>query len=70
MWLGYYILLVLIVSAIQSALNTGLPIAQTKNGLLMGSTKFTAIEKRKYHSFRGVRYAKPPIGFLRFRVRT
>lgn len=68
MWLNASILLVATLFSVDAMHHTAPAIVQTKNGQLFGSIESTAIEKRKFHAFRGVRYAKPPIGPLRFRV--
>lgn len=44
-------------------------IVETKLGKLLGTASTTRY-LREYFSFQGVRYAKPPIGDLRFKVRT
>lgn len=41
---------------------------QTKNGYVRGLRKFTLFEKEPYYSFKGIPYAKPPLGTLRFKV--
>lgn len=68
MWMYAHILLVAIIFSVDSTFNTVPAIVQTENGRLLGSVELTAIGKQKFHAFRGIRYAKPPIGPLRFRV--
>lgn len=41
---------------------------QTSSGSVRGTKTLTLFEKRAYFSFRGIPYARPPIGALRFRV--
>lgn len=48
--------------------DTNLPIVKTKNGDLRGTIATTLLDQRKFLSFRGIPYAKPPIGPFRFRV--
>lgn len=48
--------------------DTDLPIVKTKNGDVRGNYATTLLDQRKFLSFRGIPYAKPPIGPLRFRV--
>lgn len=44
------------------------PVAEIPSlGNVVGSVKFSE-SGRKYHSFRGIPYAEPPIGDLRFKV--
>lgn len=43
------------------------PIINTKNGQVQGTIDTTLIDHRKYHGFRGIPYAKAPVGPLRFR---
>lgn len=45
------------------------PIVRTKNGQVRGQLNATVDAKTPYYAFRGIPYAKPPIGDLRFRVR-
>lgn len=45
-------------------------IVQTKNGKIRGIENISPIGAKKYHSFLGIPYAKPPIGDLRFSVST
>lgn len=44
-------------------------IVKTKSGDLGGRIATTLLDQRKFFSFQGIPYAKPPIGPLRFRVR-
>lgn len=67
-WLSVCILLAAAVSGIDSAATAPSPTVHTKNGQLIGSVETTAIEKREFFAFRGIRYAKPPVGPLRFKV--
>lgn len=43
-------------------------IIETKNGQIRGLRKTTLLKKVPYDSFKGIPYAKPPIGDLRFKV--
>lgn len=65
-WLSVCILLAAAVC--DSAATAQSPTVHTKNGQLIGSIETTAIEKREFFAFRGIRYAKPPVGPLRFKV--
>ncbi|CAK1547561.1 unnamed protein product [Leptosia nina] len=44
---------------------TGSPLVQTPSGRIVGSL-MTSRRGRTIHAFRGIRYAKPPVGELRF----
>lgn len=43
-------------------------IVQTDLGDIRGNVQKTLLNKREFFSFRGIRYARPPIGELRFKV--
>lgn len=43
-------------------------IVETENGSIRGIRMNTLLQKRDYFSFRGIRYAEPPVGELRFKV--
>lgn len=43
-------------------------IVTTKNGDIRGVRKSTLLENVDYYSFKGIPYAEPPIGELRFKV--
>ena len=43
-------------------------IIQTKNGKIRGQKMLTALEEIEYYSFKGIPFAQPPIGNLRFKV--
>lgn len=43
-------------------------IIETNNGLVRGRRNETLLNKVSYYSFKGIPYAKPPIGHLRFKV--
>lgn len=52
----------------KSLSDDGSPIVTTKNGEILGKVATTLLDQRKFFSFQGIPYAKPPIGHLRFRV--
>lgn len=43
-------------------------VVDTELGQVRGYQEFTRFENKTYYSFRGIPYAKPPLGELRFRV--
>lgn len=44
------------------------PVVKTKSGELLGKVATTLLDQRKFYSFQGIPYAKPPVNQLRFRV--
>ncbi|KAI4473035.1 hypothetical protein M0802_016356 [Mischocyttarus mexicanus] len=42
------------------------PIVQTEKGPVIGRVFTTIRASKKYHSYRGIPYAKPPLGYLKF----
>ncbi|KAL2740602.1 juvenile hormone esterase-like isoform X4 [Vespula squamosa] len=44
------------------------PVIQTTKGPVKGLVLTTIRESKKYHSYRGIPYGKPPVGHLRFRA--
>ncbi|XP_047996755.1 venom carboxylesterase-6-like [Leguminivora glycinivorella] len=59
-WIGIVILIV------ESCYSDHNPEVTLKHGVLSGKLEKTLLKKRDYHAFRGVPYAEPPIGTLRF----
>lgn len=43
-------------------------VVHTDNGDVRGNTEVTLLHYRKFYAFRGIPYAQPPIGELRFKV--
>ena len=43
-------------------------IISTANGKVQGKKTLTVIEGVEYYSFRGIPFAQPPVGDLRFKV--
>ena len=43
-------------------------VVKTEKGLVQGVLLTTITEGRKYYAFRGIPYAKAPVGHLRFKV--
>lgn len=44
-------------------------VVKTESGEVQGVTAKTLLNQRQFYSFRGIRYAQPPIGNLRFKVK-
>ena len=44
-------------------------IVQTKNGKVQGKKLVTILEQNEYYAFKGIPFAQPPIGNLRFKVK-
>lgn len=44
------------------------PIVQTNKGQVQGEVLETIAKRQPYYSFKGIPYASPPIGTLRFKV--
>lgn len=40
----------------------------TENGAVRGRLNLTYLHKKSYYAFKGIPYAKPPVGELRFKV--
>ena len=62
-----------IISLSATALSNVLPTEEyltvrTDCGVVRGRSEVTLLEKRTFYAFKGIPYAKPPIGELRFKV--
>ena len=60
-----------IISLSATALSNVLPdllTVKTESGYVRGQTELTLLEKQPFYAFKGIPYAKPPIGDLRFKV--
>lgn len=44
-------------------------VVKTESGEVQGITAKTLLNQRQFYSFRGIPYAQPPIGDLRFKVK-
>lgn len=65
------LLIFLLLSVFQSAIGinkTPNLVVQTEYGKVRGITDYTMYDNRTFYSFRGIPYAKPPVGKLRFKV--
>lgn len=43
-------------------------IIEITSGKIRGKLEYTYLHQKPYYSFRGIPYAKPPLGSLRFKV--
>lgn len=43
-------------------------VVKTNSGHVQGVRKYTLLKNMEYYSFKGIPYAEPPIGSLRFKV--
>lgn len=48
--------------------NDEFKLIKTTHGVIRGKVATTLFKQRKYYSFRGIPYARPPVGSLRFKV--
>ncbi len=42
---------------------------KTENGEVRGTIEFTLLEQRQFYAFKGIPYAKPTVGQLKFKVK-
>ncbi|CAG7713561.1 unnamed protein product [Allacma fusca] len=63
-YLYFIIAIAVITSYAKTTANADL-VVETSNGLIAGSLELTRLN-RTYHSFKGIPFAKPPVGELRF----
>lgn len=63
-------LIVAIIFAVNGELFTKYKVIETVNGKIRGILNTTLLNGVPFYSFRGIPYAKPPIGNLRFKVNT
>lgn len=61
--------IVLILILIKSAYCNETVDVTLKQGVLSGTVEATFLKQQNYYSFKGVPYAEPPVGKLRFQVR-
>lgn len=62
------ILLIFVVATTSADDDDEHKIVETKNGQVRGIRKTTLLKNIPFYSFKGIPYAKPPIGELRFKV--
>lgn len=55
--------------SLDSDVDDNYKIVATEHGLLRGQRELTLFNKKPFYSFRGVRYGRPPVKELRFKVR-
>lgn len=67
----YYLLLTALLAStfISDGLSASSVVVDTEFGQVRGYQQFTIFENKTFYSFRGIPYAKPPSGELRFKVK-
>lgn len=55
--------------ALSSVFNDATPIVDTEYGKVRGQQRITLFDSKVYYSFRGIPFAQPPVGELRFQVK-
>lgn len=63
-----YFVLLLTIAPVLLAIRDDFHVVRTDLGDIRGNVLQTLLDKRNFYSFRGIRYAEPPIGELRFKV--
>lgn len=64
-----FLLALLLIGAVSSfTFSNDFRIVETKSGRVRGIRKQTLLNEVEYYSFKGIPYAKAPIGKLRFKV--
>lgn len=54
--------------AMNVEVNDEFKLIETSHGVIRGKLEITLFKQRRYFSFRGIPYARPPVGPLRFKV--
>lgn len=62
-------IVLLVFSAINVSCANQTKIVQTSNGPVRGSRETSPRKRVEFHAFRGIPYARPPLGDLRFKVK-
>lgn len=66
----YFLVYLLGISLIESFTCEENVEVKIKQGLVSGKLEKTFLTGKPYYSFKGIPYAEPPVGELRFKVRT
>lgn len=64
--LAAFVLLTTVVTVARAQFDP--PIFETNNGAVQGQIQYTLFDRKPYYAFKGIPYAMPPIGQLRFKV--
>lgn len=61
-------IVIALICAVNSIAGEQYKIVKTLNGQVRGVRKTTLLKEIPFYSFKGIPYAKPPVGDLRFKV--
>lgn len=61
-------IVMLICLAVDTIAGSKVKVIRTDNGLVRGLRETTLFKNQEYYAFKGIPFAKPPIGDLRFKV--
>lgn len=74
--LNFYHIIIIIFTAVitislsaSQSLHLKHKIVKTNSGTVRGLLNYTLLLAEPYYSFRGIRFAEPPVGELRFKVK-
>lgn len=68
LYLSVYVLLLIFSIDADGSVSDNSLIVNTESGAIQGSVLKTLLDKRSFYSFKGIPYAQPPLGALRFKA--